>query len=130
MTQCKVDGEFYSAALDTASTINAVKEEAASKMGYVRAKAPTPVSVIGVNFDLEEAIEFEIEIGEVCTKIYAHIIPDAPADILLGQEFLKRFSKGYSIMLEEFVKMDQTGNGQKEAICAMEISEDTKQKLE
>lgn len=97
-TECKVEDQIYSVALDTCATINAVTEEAARRMGYVRGRKDQAVETIGHNLDLDEVIRLRIDLRNVHSDIEAHIVPSAPVDILLGQEILNRFSKGFRMM--------------------------------
>ena len=119
-----MNGETYSVVLDSCSTINAVSEEAASRMGYVRIKDPISISTVGPSLESTEAVEMTITIGDIHTKIKAHILPNPPADVLLGEGFLKEYSKGYQIMIQEF-KMKNEGSSSG-TVCSME----TMKKLE
>ena len=123
-TECKVDGQTFVAALDSCATINVVRDDVAGKLGLVRVKEPKTVEGLG-ELDLEEVVTLDIDLGVVHTSVKAHVVPSIPVDILLGQEFLSKHSKGYNKMLEEFhiVPGPQFG---KESVCAIE----TMKKLE
>ena len=126
-TECRIDDQNFSVALDTGSSVNAITEEAAARLGYIRDKADHIVEVVGSDLQLKETMELHIDLGDVHTTIEAFIVPSAPVDILIGQDFLRRYSKGFNIMVKEFTGRDLSPEEEeKEAICTME----TKEKLE
>ena len=118
-TECKVEDQIYSVALDTCAAINAVTEEAARRMGYVRGRKDQAVEIIGHKLDLDEVIRLRIDLRNVHSDFEAHIVPSAPVDILLGQEILNRFSKGFRMMLEEFNIETKQDKEAKESVCTV-----------
>ena len=109
-----------------------MRVEAAERLGYRRIRSPVPIKTVMEESDLDEAIELTVVIGKVQTKLIAHIVPNAPADILLGQDFLKQHSRGFHIMLEEFDirddHMDDGSESERETICC--IITEVRRKLE
>jgi len=96
MRECKVDEQTYSVALDSCATLNTVTEEAAECMNSIRDKESLVVQVVGTkDLNLDEVIEIQIDLGSIQTKIKVHIVPKAPADILLGQDFILKYVKDY-----------------------------------
>jgi len=89
-----------------------------------RIKDPTSVNVVGSeDLNLAEVIEMCVDLGNVQTTVRAHIVPTAPVDILLGQNFLKKFSKGYHLMLQELGIKDDTEEEQKQSLCVVDMKE-------
>lgn len=96
-------------------------EEAAERMNSIRIKERLLVEVVGTkDLNLDEVIEIQIDLGSIQTKIKAHVVPNAPADILLGQEFLLKYSKGFVAMLKEFcIPHDSVKDDGKSSICSV-----------
>jgi len=62
------------------------------------------IEVLGLCTKVREAIDIEIEIGDINADVRVYVVDKAPADILLGIPFLSKYSEGFKKMIQEFSK--------------------------
>jgi len=104
----------FNAVLDSGASINVVTRKAAKKLKGERIYSNKFIRTVGSEISIKEAILIDIEIGNIKAKVLAYIVKEAPADILLGVPFLKRYSKGFNQMVSEFSDSVKTDAESKE----------------
>jgi len=107
---CEAGGKKCTVILDTGSTINIITERAASEISGKVIHLEKPVRTVGARLVLTEAVIFKLKIGKITEISTAHIVPEAPAEILLGTQFLMKYSKGFKLMMQEFVVQDASNH--------------------
>ena len=110
-----INNKPVQAILDSGASANFISEEVARNMKGKRHRTDKFIRAVGGKLTIKQAIDFKIHVGNVKTKIRAYVIPQSPADLLLGRPFLWKYSRGYRIMCKEFNINPDIKN---EEICA------------
>jgi len=125
------DPEFNKAILiDSGADPNTIRKEVAEKLGLEKIQVQVnPAETVNYNFTMEEGVFFEVKVGPVNTTIFAYVVETSPADVIFGGGFLRKYSAGYWMMVDEFCRTCTDEDKDKhftQIVCALQ----TQKKLE
>lgn len=116
----RVGGNNFTALLDSGAKINIVSREAASYMQGKRIYSDEVIRCVGKGgvLDIDQAIKCRIHIGNIKAQVKLYVVPDSPVDILLGEPFLMKYSRGFRMMCKEFLEKEPEKEEQSEPLHA------------